>query len=109
MEDPNLRYKTIDEVRVELGLPPFGEEWSQVPLETVFYKPIQQIKARPRWTFFHGVCFSWAANSLFQDWLGQDRFISWASSHWIPAGITVPLALLVLAFIVMDAITKGKR
>lgn len=51
-----------------------------------------------------------ALNSLYQDFLGKDKYLKMADAGWLDPWITVPLALIFLVIVVMImASTKGEE
>lgn len=40
-----------------------------------------------------------AAFSLTQDYMGKEKYLEYISKHWIDSSITVPLALLILSWV----------
>jgi hypothetical protein len=64
-----------------------------------------------KWKFFFtGYIFHGALNSLYQDFLGKDKYLKMADAGWLDPWITVPLALIFLVIVVMImASTKGEE
>lgn len=43
--------------------------------------------------FFGGMTAGFAVLSLIQDSIGRDAYLEWISAHWLPAYVSVPMAL----------------
>ena len=50
-----------------------------------------------------------ACRSLYQDWLGKDRFIESVNKHWLEASISVPLAISFLVFWTVAVVFLGAK
>lgn len=48
--------------------------------------------------FWSGFVTCQAIYSLYQDYLGKERYLQMVNEEWLSAGITVPLALILLIF-----------
>ena len=47
--------------------------------------------------FWAGALAHVGALSLLHDWMGLEGYVSWCRENWLPARITVPVAILTLA------------
>lgn len=61
-----------------------------------------------RW-FWSGWLSATAGLSLFQDALGRDRYIELCREHWIPANVSVPIAILMIGVAVVLAIRAAEE
>ncbi len=59
--------------------------------------------------FIHGVFFWWAINSLYQDIIGKEAYLQNVQTNWVDGSITIPIAIGVLFFVVVDLFWKALR
>ena len=61
------------------------------------------------WRWFRGgVISAIAGMSLWQDGLGQERYLEVVRSRWTTGWVTVPLALALLAFVVASLVAEQR-
>jgi hypothetical protein len=58
------------------------------------------MKKRVKWMFFGMLAYA-ACSSLAQDIIGKEAYIERVQDYWIPAAISVPLAISAIIFIVV--------
>jgi hypothetical protein len=68
--------------------------------------PRTRAKRRP---LLAGVALYAAVQSLWEDFLGRDRYVRAVSDGWVSARITVPLALLLLVYVATQIVPPRRR
>jgi hypothetical protein len=60
--------------------------------------------------FLAGILLNMSISSLYQDLLGKEGFIKHVESAWVPAGVTIPIAILffIIAAFLLDDARKGR-
>jgi hypothetical protein len=64
---------------------------------------------RPSFAALLGVSIMTCVQSIYQDALGQERYIALARSHWVDPAISLPIAiaLLVVSMLCLVAMVVG--
>lgn len=59
--------------------------------------------------FVCGVVATASVYSLIQDYMGREAYVKWASENWVSGWYTVPLAVFVLVFSIVQAVRFSNR